>query len=165
MITVAGVDGPEPAYHLPSPCGPAAQPDVRRKTMEKVKLFFRIYLLLLLMIHLTGCSPAKAEKMHQQIKIGMSVSEVLDILDKNEGRHQYLIKLCREENNCEEEMYKLTEFIKTTNGVINRKINYSSFEAKILVLFMGPGFLKNDFWVYFDSENKVKSTTPVKHWD
>jgi len=133
--------------------------------MKKVKLILLIHFLLLLLVYLTGCSSNKAEKVHQQIKINMSVNEVLNILSKNEGRHQYWIKLCSKENICEDKIYALKEFIETTNEIINKKINYSSYEAKIIVLFIGPGFLKNDFEVYFNSECKVKLITPVRHWD
>ena len=133
--------------------------------MKKTKLFLLTHLLLILLVYLIGCSSDKAEKVHQQIKIGMSAGEVLNILSKNEGRHKYWIKLCNKKDICEDKMYKPTEFIETINAIINRNVNYSGYEAKIIVLFIGPGFLKNDFEVHFNPEGKVKLTTPVRHWD
>jgi len=36
---------------------------------------------------------------------------------------------------------------------------------RLQVLYMGPGFLHNDFDVRFDSANAVLSVSNVRHWD
>ena len=66
---------------------------------------------------------------------------------------------------CEEKKYKPAEFIKITNDVAHKRVDYAGYKAMIRVLFMGPVFLHNDFEVHFKSESTVESTTPVKHWD
>lgn len=133
--------------------------------MNREKLILMTRLLLIFLICLTGCGANKAEKVHREIAIGMSISEVIDILSKYEGRHQYRIKLCNKENICEEKTYNLADFVATMNEVLNKKHDYSHYEAKIIVLFVGPGYLKNDFEVIFNADNKVKTTTDVRHWD
>lgn len=113
-----------------------------------------------------GClNPLRIYHVRNKIKVGISVSAVLDILAKNKGHHSYWLKLCSKENNCEEKMCEPAEFIKITKNIVNKKITYSTYEARINVLFVGPGFLKNDFKVYFNPEGKAESITPVKHWD
>lgn len=133
--------------------------------MYKIKLIFLTNLLIVFLICITGCGSNKVEKVYREIAIGMSVSEVMDILSRYEGRHQYRIKLCSKDNICEDKMYKPADFAATTNGIIYKKQDYSRYEAKIIVLFVGPGYLKNDFEVVFDSDNKVSLKTPVRRWD
>jgi hypothetical protein len=136
-----------------------------RSDVNKIKLILLKNLLPVLLICLTGCGSSKVEKVHREIAIGMSVSEVMGVLSRYEGRHQYLIKLCRKDNICEDKMYKPVDFVTTTKGITDKKHDYSRYEAKIIVLFVGPGYLKNDFEVLLNADNKVSLKTPVKRWD
>lgn len=68
-------------------------------------------------------------------------------------------------DDCLEGIYKPEEFVKIINDIAHRKVNYASYKAEISVLFMGPVFLHNSFRIYFDSNGKVASVTPVEHWD
>jgi hypothetical protein len=133
--------------------------------MYKINLIFLTNLLIVFLICITGCGLSTVEKVHREIAIGMSVSEVVDVLSKYEGRHQYRIKLCSKDNICEDKMYKPEDFVATTKGITDKKHVYSRYEAKIIVLFVGPGYLKNDFEVVFNADNKVGLKTPVRRWD
>lgn len=68
-------------------------------------------------------------------------------------------------DDCMAGLYRLEEFIKITNDVASKKVNYTIYKAEVSVLFMGPVFLHNSFKIYFDSQGKVESVTPVEHWD
>ncbi|GEM_PF-5349177 len=57
------------------------------------------------------------------------------------------------------------EFIKGMDDIASKKFDYAIYEVKANVLFMGPVFLHNSFEIYFNSQGKVESITPVKHWD
>lgn len=67
--------------------------------------------------------------------------------------------------NCAKKMYKPERFMQIAREVSNNKVAYARYEADVVVMFVGPGFLKNDFHVYFNRDGKVKSVSPVKHWD
>jgi len=152
--------------------------------------------ILVILICLAGCGPSLVNVVHQKIKLGMSVDEVVSILSQYKGHHAYWLKLidkksekecsrlkpefeaCLKNNysvecenripnykKCLKNMYKPQEFAKIVNDVASKKTEYTDYEAKIMVLFMGPGFLHNSFEIILGNDAKVKSITEVKHWD
>jgi hypothetical protein len=159
---------------------------------------FLLLILIVTITYINGCAPFKVRDVHKQIKIGMTVNEVIEILQENKSRyHSYNIKLLSQKSknecdaiepefdectktkdyfgcwekfknyldDCKPKSRTVSEFIQITKDVSEQKISYSDYEVQIIVLFMGPAFLHNDFKIYFDSDAKVESKTKVRHWD
>lgn len=67
---------------------------------------------------------------------------------------------------CEGKLiHNAEEFIRSMDDIANKKFDYAIYEAKTIVLFMGPVFVHNDFKIHFNSQGRVESITPVRHWD
>ena len=141
-----------------------------------------------------GCpNPFIARLVHKRITVGMSADEVVTTLTKYRGYHAYRIKLLDRETleacsknpvfqacskypsppgcrgripeKCVEKRYRPAEFTTIINDVANHRTDFVDFQAEISVLYMGPVFVHNSFEVDIGPDGKVKSVTPVKHWD
>ncbi len=104
--------------------------------------------------------PLLANNIQKQIVKGQSVNQVIEILTS------YIIKpdlccwridgakdpVCSNRRQCD---FPMDEIFLKDDG--------NNFELKIL--FMGPGFLHNDFNISFNSVGDVVSVSKVRHWD
>ena len=111
---------------------------------------------LLASVSISACSgPSQAKALKQQIKPGMSAAEVASLLRSNkDGR--YLVKV-----SGRNQVRPFVEFEKILSETSKQK----DTRIVVNVLFMGPGFLHNEFDIILDTEGKVKSVTSLKQWD
>ena len=96
----------------------------------------------------------------KQIKPGQSVAEVMDVLN-GAGKIPDLCcwqiqgsdgNICSNAKNCEFPDEKI-------------QLNKIDKEIQLTVLFMGPGFMHNDFHVTFTGDGLVDSISDLKQWD
>jgi len=135
---------------------------------KKEKMMKRVLLLivLVLIVSLVTYGLSKAKATHKKIKMGMSVDEVTSILAKSGGRHMYCLEFEHPKEGWEKHTTLLAEsFRELMDKTTNRNNEYTIFEAGIIVVFKGPGFLNNSFEILFDDTGKVKSISDLKRWD
>jgi len=105
-------------------------------------------------------TPFIVNRVKKQIKSGQSVNQVMDILNSSRKKpdlccwqtHGTKDYICSDPKSCDfpEDQIK---FIGTEK------------EIRLTVLFMGPGFIHNDFHITFDGDGMVVSISDVKRWD
>ena len=105
-------------------------------------------------------TPFIVNRVKKQIKSGQSVNQVMDILNSSrkkpdlccwqiQGTKDYI---CSDPKSCDFPIDQI-KFIGTDQ------------ETRLTVLFMGPGFIHNDFHVTFGGNGMVASISDVKRWD
>lgn len=101
--------------------------------------------------------PYYADMAHARIKHGMQINDVA----------QVLTDLAVKPTLCEwRRMDDQEYFASTRNGCqAPANLNPSQYKTELTVLFMGPGFLHNDFTVKFDKGGSVSDISELKHWD
>jgi hypothetical protein len=102
-----------------------------------------------------GCGSSKATALREQLKPGMSASEVAELLRSYKNAH-YKVRVSGQEG-----MRPFTEFEK----LLHEASKQENARVVVNVLFMGPGFLHNEFDIVLASEGKGESLTPLKQWD
>jgi hypothetical protein len=105
-------------------------------------------------------TPVIAMRVKKQIKPGQSVNQVIEILN-NAGKKPHLCcwqtagiedPICSNPKRCDFPGEKI-------------KLNKVEQEVQLSVLYMGMGFLHNEFHVIFDGVGKVVFVSDVKRWD
>jgi hypothetical protein len=105
-------------------------------------------------------TPVVVNGIKKQIIPGQSVEQVMDILNSSrkkpdlccwqiQGTKDYI---CSDPKTCE---------------FPEDQIQFNDMEQKtrLTVLFMGPGFMHNDFHVTFNEKGMVASISDLKRWD
>lgn len=109
---------------------------------------------------MVGCHmPLVARYAHSKIKIGMSANEVKSSLSGLGQYHLYCETDKDEKDNAIFDDDKCFELILTLPNQQEIK------SVKMSVLFMGPVFWHNDFFITFGKDGKVNDITPVRGWD
>ena len=99
--------------------------------------------------------PSHAKALQQKLKPGMSAPEVASVLRANKDGH-YSVEV-----SGRNQVRPFTEFEKILSEISKEK----DARISINVLFMGPGYLHNEFDVILNSEGIVTSVTSLKQWD
>ena len=105
-------------------------------------------------------TPLIVNRIKNQIKAGQLVEKVMSILNSSgkkpdlccwqaQGTNEYI---CSNPKICD----------LPTDDV---KFDGSGSKIRLTVLFMGPGFIHNDFHILFDSTGIVVSISEVERWD
>jgi hypothetical protein len=112
--------------------------------------------IILALINISSCGgPSRAKALQRQLKPGMSAAEVALLLrSKKDGR--YFVKV-----SGRNQVRPFVEF----ETVLSETSKQKDTRIVVNVLFMGPGFLHNEFDIILDSEGKVKSVTSLEQWD
>ena len=125
--------------------------------MKKYAKYLAGILLLACLAFLMQCHvPYFAGNVYEKIKPGMNLEEVTSIV--NEGTIKP--KICSWSYGDEE---KFLASEKDTCNIPNA-LNLEKKDIALYVLYMGPGFLHNDFTVYFTS-GLTSKITDMRHWD
>lgn len=155
------------------------------KLFEVYKKYIRPYLGVALIVYLFigggCCAPLLTGFVYDKIDVGMTASEVQRILLTYKGHHAYVIKTCSSvdsdnnliksrwvsewKNDCKDKFYEPQEFFNRLKEPAIQKNGRIVTDTYISVCFIGPGFLKNDFKIYFGLDGKVERVSDVKHWD
>ncbi len=154
------------------------------KLFEVYKKHIRPYLgvALVVCLFIVVCyAPLLIGFVYDRINIGMTASEVQRILVTYKGHHAYVIKTCSSldsdnhliksrwlsewKNDCKDKLYDSQEFFNRLKAPLIETNGREVTDAYISVRFIGPGFLKNDFNIYFGIDGKVERVSDVKHWD
>ena len=104
--------------------------------------------------------PLIVKGIKKQIKPGQSIGQVLDVLNRAgkkpdiccwevQGIEDYL---CSDPKTCEFPADQIP-------------VKGMEQEIRLTVLFMGPGFMHNDFYITFNGDGLVASISDVKQWD
>ena len=105
-------------------------------------------------------TPLIVKGIKKQIKPGQSVEQVMDVLNHDgkkpdlccwqvQGTNDYI---CSDPKTCEFPQDQI-------------QFKDMQQETRLTVLFMGPGFLHNDFHITFNSDGLVVSISDNKRWD
>ena len=95
--------------------------------------------------------------MHARIKQGMPINDVLQVLTDAAVKPT----LCQWRHQESQEYFSSNR----NECRIPDNIDPSRFKTELTVLFMGPGFLHNDFTVNFEIGGSVSDVSELKHWD
>jgi len=105
-------------------------------------------------------TPLIVNSMKKQIKPGQSIEQVMEMLNKS-GKQPDLCcwqiqgtpePVCSDPKSCQ-------------YPVDHIQFNDRGQETGLTVLYMGPGFIHNDFQVVFNGDGVVESISDVKSWD
>ena len=126
--------------------------------MRKPAKFAIFFLLAVLVAYLMRCHiPYYAGTLHARIKPGMQASDVVRIL--NDAALKPAL--------CDWRRKEGQEYFSSNRNEcrLPENIDLSQFETELTVLFMGPGFLHNEFTVNFEKGGAVSAVSELKHWD
>ena len=115
-----------------------------------------VFVLVTLLSVVTACKgPSQAKAMREQIRVGMSYQEVASLLRSNEDGH-YFVKI-----SDQDQVRPFAEFEK----IVEESRGKKDTRISVNVLFMGPGYLHNEFDIVFGGDGMVEEVTPLKQWD
>ncbi len=104
--------------------------------------------------------PFIANHARDQIKPGQSVNQVIDVVTSYSKKPDLCSWRVKGDKDGFLSKRRECNFSSTKIALAdNRK------EFRLMVLFMGPGYLHNDFYVDFSSNGRVMSMSEVHHWD
>jgi len=104
-------------------------------------------------------TPFLLKGIKKQIRPGQSIEQVLDVLNRA-GKKPDLC--CWEVQGIEDYLCSDPKTCKFPADQIQVK---GMEQTRLTVLFMGPGFMHNDFHITFNSDGLVASISDVKQWD
>lgn len=126
---------------------------------KHVKVSFGIAILICILYFFILRTPLIINKIKNKIKTGQSVEQVLSILNSS-GKKPDL---------CCWQAQGTNDYICSNPKICDFPVDEVNFDGKtkirLTVLFMGPGFIHNDFHILFDSTGTVVSISEVKRWD
>jgi hypothetical protein len=126
--------------------------------MKRLAKYILSFVFVVLVLGLMQCHvPYFARKVHKGIEKGMTASEVVKIVTdsvikptlchwRHEGGEKYLAS---KREDCQ----------------IPSGIDISRSNVELTILYMGPGFMHNDFKVTFSDGRIVTAITEFRQWD
>lgn len=127
---------------------------------KPIKISIGIVIIIAILYFFGLRTPLMINGIKKQIKAGQSVEQVMDILNEAgkkpdlccwriQGTKDYI---CSDPKKCDFPKDQI-------------QLNDREQKIRLTVLFMGPGFMHNDFHVTFSGVGMVVSISDVKRWD
>ncbi|MBW2610884.1 MAG: hypothetical protein JRE12_00775 [Deltaproteobacteria bacterium] len=127
---------------------------------KKYVKIFALFFIVIGMFYTCGLHvPFFVKNIHKQIKQGQSVDQAVNILNGSAISPD----LCCWQIIEAEPLCSDSEFcIFPTNKII---LNDTGPNFRLNVVYMGPGYMHNEFHVNFDSKGIVTTVTDIRKWD
>ena len=127
---------------------------------KPAKISLGIVVIVAILFFLGLRTPFLIKGIKKQINPGQSVEQVMDVLNRAgkkpdlccwqvQGTEDYI---CSDPKTCEFPQDQI-------------QLKNMEQEIRLTVLFMGPGFMHNDFHITFNGDGLVASISDVKRWD